>query len=223
MGDGQRGGVGGEQWRRVRAVWDYHLMRHPLRAADVAIGLGSHDLGVATAAAGLYHRGLFPLLVFTGGNSPTTKRVFPRGEAVHFREHALALGVPDTAIRVEPRATNTGRNITLTRELLASEGIVPETVLLVSKPYMERRSYATARKLWPEAEFTCASEPMELEDYVRGIGDEKLVVDMLLGDLQRVIEYPRQGFAVAQEIPDDVRSAYEHLVAAGFTSRLIDA
>ncbi|WP_232836811.1 hypothetical protein [Lentzea terrae] len=44
----------------------------------------------------------------------------------------------------------------------------------------------------------CASEPLKLDDYVRSIGDEKLVIDMLVGDLQRVVEYPKLGFAVEQ-------------------------
>ncbi|WP_037845767.1 YdcF family protein [Streptomyces sp. NRRL F-6628] len=220
MGDNQQT-ITEDQWRRTKLIWDYHLMGHQLRPADVAIGLGSHDLGVAAAAADLYHRGLFPMLVFTGGNSPTTRARFPRGEAVHFREHALELGVPDEAILVEPNAANTGQNITLTRELLAAAGISPATVMLVSKPYMERRSFATARKLWPDVEIVCASEPLELGDYFKSIGDEKLVVDMLVGDLQRVIEYPKQGFAIAQDVPEDVHAAYESLIRDGFTSRLI--
>ncbi|MEU3724960.1 YdcF family protein [Streptomyces sp. NPDC031705] len=220
MGDKQQT-ITEDQWRRTKLVWDYHLMGHQLRPVDVAIGLGSHDLGVAQATADLYHRGLFPTVVFTGGNSPTTRNRFPRGEAVHFREHALELGVPDEAILVEPNAANTGQNITLARDLLASAGIVPTTVMLISKPYMERRSFATARKLWPDVEIICASEPLELDDYVKSIGDEKLVIDMLVGDLQRVIEYPRQGFAIFQDVPEDVRTAYESLIHDGFTSRLI--
>lgn len=210
-----------DQWRKAKLIWAYHQMGHDLAPADVAIGLGSHDLGVAAASADLYHSGLFPTLVFTGGNSPTTAKVFPRGEAVHFREHALELGVPDEAILVEPNAANTGQNITLSRDLLAANGIAPKTVLLVSKPYMERRSFATARKLWPEVEILCASEPLELDDYLKSIGDEKLVLDMLVGDLQRVIEYPKLGFAVAQDVPEDVHAAYESLISDGFTSRLI--
>jgi uncharacterized SAM-binding protein YcdF (DUF218 family) len=220
VGDNQQT-ITEDQWRRTKLIWDYHLMGHQPRPVDVGIGLGSHDLGVAAASADLYHRGLFPKLVFTGGNSPTTRARFPRGEAVHFREHALELGVPDEAILVEPNAANTGQNITLTRDLLAAVGIVPATVLLVSKPYMERRSFATARKLWPDVEIVCASEPLELDDYFKSIGDEKLVVDMLVGDLQRVIEYPKQGFAIAQDVPEDVHAAYESLIRDGFTSRLI--
>lgn len=210
-----------EQWREAELIWDFHQMHHEVRPADVAIGLGSHDLGVAAVSAELYRAGLFPTLVFTGGNSPTTATRFPRGEAVHYREHALELGVPDSAILLETHAGNTGQNIMFSREVLASAGITPKSVLLVSKPYMERRSFATARKVWPEVEVICASELLEFDDYLKSIGDEKLVIDMLVGDLQRVIEYPTLGFAIEQDVPEDVHAAYASLINDGFTSRLV--
>ncbi|MFF9478071.1 YdcF family protein [Streptomyces sp. NPDC014733] len=212
-----------EQWRDAKLIWDFHQMHHEVRQADVAVGLGSHDLGVASFSAELYHAGLFPTVVFTGGNSPTTAARFPRGEAVHYREHALELGVPDSAILLEPNAGNTGQNILLSREVLAAAGIFPKSVLLVSKPYMERRSYATARKVWPEVQVICASEPLEFDEYIKNIGDEKLVVDMLVGDLQRVIEYPSLGFAVEQDVPEGVHAAYASLTNSGFTSRLLSS
>ncbi|MEU9778291.1 YdcF family protein [Streptomyces sp. NPDC047968] len=220
MSDNQQA-ITEDQWRQAKLIWDYHQMSHELRPVDVAIGLGSHDLGVAAHSAELYQAGLFKTLVFTGGNSPTTAKVFPRGEAVHFREYAIDLGVPAEAILLEPNAANTGQNITLSREVLTGAGIHPTTVLLVSKPYMERRSFATARRVWPDVEILCASEPLEFDDYLKSIGDEKLVLDMLVGDLQRVIEYPKLGFAIEQEVPEDVHAAYESLIADGFTSRLI--
>ncbi|MCX4665622.1 YdcF family protein [Streptomyces sp. NBC_01381] len=212
-----------EQFHDAELIWDYHQMGHELRPCSAAIGLGSHDLGVATASADLYRAGLFPVLVFSGGNSPTTRARFPRGEAVHYREHALSLGVPDEAILVEANAANTGQNVTLSRDLLQRAGVQVDSLMLISKPYMERRSYATCRKLWPEADVICASEPLELDDYIKSIGDEKLVVDMLVGDLQRIIEYPRLGFAVEQDVPDDVHAAYERLLGSGFDSRLISS
>ncbi|TDO44503.1 DUF218 domain-containing protein [Kribbella sp. VKM Ac-2571] len=202
----------------ARLIWDYHQLGHELRPVSVGIGLGSHDLGVATFAAGLYRRGLFPRLVFTGANSPTTVARFPRGEAVHYRDHAIELGVSAEAILVEPLATNTGQNIAFARELLTDS---IESVLLISKPYMERRAYATCRKVWPEVDVVCTSEPIDFLDYLSGIGDPALVVDMLVGDLQRVLEYPAHGFAVEQHVPDNVLAAYKHLVDAGFTSRLM--
>ncbi|QVI23820.1 YdcF family protein [Nocardia tengchongensis] len=104
----------------VEILWDYNQMHHTPRPVDVGIGLGlgGHDIGVATYAAELYHAGMFPLIVFTGANAPTTIERFPRGEANHFREHAIGLGVPAEAILVEPKATNTGDNIDFSRALL---------------------------------------------------------------------------------------------------------
>lgn len=207
----------------ARTIWDYHQMHHELRPCDAAIGLGSHDLGVASFAADLYQRGLFPMLVFSGATSPTTAARFPGGEAVHYREHAIALGVPAAAILTEPTATNTGKNIELSRALLNEAGVRPASLLLISKPYMQRRGYTTCRQLWPEVEPVCASEPIELEDYIASIGSARLVLDMLVGDLQRVIEYPKQGFAITQEVPDDVLKAYDRLIQAGYTLRLMRA
>jgi uncharacterized SAM-binding protein YcdF (DUF218 family) len=210
-----------DQRRQAKLIWDYHQMHHDVRPVDAAIGLGSHDLGVPAFCAQLYRAGLFPTLVFTGGPNPTAPDRFPRGEAVHFREHALEFGVPDTAILLETKARNTGQNIAFSRAVLAAAGITPASVLLVSMPYMERRAFATARKLWPEVEPVCASQPLEFDDYLKNIGDEKLVIDMLVGDLQRVIEYPRLGFAIAQDVPEDVHAAYDSLLTAGFDRRLL--
>jgi uncharacterized SAM-binding protein YcdF (DUF218 family) len=206
----------------AQAIWDYHQMGHQPRSCDAGIGLGSHDLGVATLAADLYHAGLFPVLVFTGANSPTTRAWFPRGEAVHYTEQATALGVPQSAIIIEPRAANTGQNISYSRQALTDAGITPGSVMLISKPYMQRRAYATARHLWPEVSVVCMSEDLSLDDYIKQMGDDELVIDMLVGDLQRIIEYPAKGFALPQPVPDQVQAAYRRLIAAGFTSRLLE-
>jgi uncharacterized SAM-binding protein YcdF (DUF218 family) len=209
----------------VETLWDYNQLNHELRPVDVGIGLGSHDLGVATHTAGLYHQGMFPLIVFTGANAPTTKERFPRGEAVHYREHALDLGVPDSSILVEPKATNTGDNIDFTRTVLDEHGALDQirSVLLISRPYQQRRSYAICRKKWPQVDVLCSSLPLPLDDYVRSIGDADRVINMLVGDTQRIWVYPDNGWAIEQPVPDGVHEAYGHLVHAGFTSRLLTA
>lgn len=136
-----------EVWDDTQLLWDYQLMGHEPRPCSVAIGLGSHDLGAADATVDLYRRGMMPLIVFTGATSPTTRERMPRGEAVHYRERALELRVPASAVLVEPHARNTGENIRFSRSLLEENGVEVSSVLLVSKPYEERRAYATARKL----------------------------------------------------------------------------
>lgn len=210
-----------QDWQDAQLLWDYQQMHHEPRPCSVGIGLGSHDLGVADTTVDLYQRGMMPLIVFTGATSRTTQDRMPRGEAEHYRDRALQLGVPAAAILVEPHARNTGQNITLSRALLEQRRVPVSSVLLVSKPYEERRAYATARKLWPDVEWVSASTPMMLTEYVSSIQDARLVIDMLVGAQQRLIVYPSQGFMVALDVPGDVIDAYKRLVSRGYTSRLV--
>lgn len=213
--------ISAQAWADSRQLWDYHQMHHEPRPCSVAVGLGSHDLGVADTAAELYRRGLVPLIVFTGATSRTTRDRMPRGEAVHYRERALELGVPDGAVLTEPRARDTGENIRFSRAVIEEAGIDVSSVLLISKPYEERRAYATARKLWPGVDVVSASTPMTFEEYVDSIGHARLVIDMLVGALQRLLIYPGQGFMISQTVPGGVTAAYERLCHEGFTSRLV--
>jgi hypothetical protein len=93
--------------------------------------------------------------------------------------------------------------------------------MLISRPYQQRRAYATCRKVWPEVEVVCASRPLPLDEYIASIGDVDRVINMLVGDTQRITEYAHRGFAIKQDMPDLVHAAYQRLVDAGFTSRLI--
>ncbi|MBB4906352.1 uncharacterized SAM-binding protein YcdF (DUF218 family) [Actinophytocola algeriensis] len=205
----------------VETLWVYHRLGHELRHAEVGVGLGSHDIGVAVRVAELYKRSLFSLIVFTGANVATTVDRFPRGEAVHYRERALAEGVPDEAIRVEPKARNTGQNLALTRDLLAAEGITPKSVMLVSRPYQERRAFATCRKLWPEVDVVCTSQQVDLDTYAAGIGDVPRMINVMVGDTQRIRLHAERGYAIPQTMPEEVQAAYDRLVAAGYTAHLI--
>ncbi|GAA3086046.1 hypothetical protein GCM10017600_57880 [Streptosporangium carneum] len=47
------------------------------------------------------------------------------------------------------------------------------------------------------------------------------LINMLVGAPQRITEYAKKGFAVEQPYPDEVRTAFERLMEAGYTSRLI--
>jgi len=206
----------------VETLWNYHRLDTGTDTrTDVGIGLGSHDLSVATTAAELHRRGLFPLIVFTGANAPTTVERFPRGEAVHYREHAISLGVPADAILVEDQATNTGENITRTRDLLTATSHQVRTVTLISRPYQQRRARATCRKLWPEVDAVTAGAAMNLREYIASIGDEHRVISMLVGDTQRIEVYAQRGHAAPEPLTADVRSAMRHLITHGYIDRLL--
>ena len=140
---------------------------------------------------------------------------------MHYTERAIELGVPAEAILTETEARNTGENFTLTQQLLREQGRTVESATVVSRPYQQRRAYATCRKLWPDLDVICSSRPQPLEAYISTIGDESKVLNMLVGDTQRIWLYTEKDFAVPQDLPDDVRSAYHRLLAHGFTERLL--
>ena len=86
---------------------------------------------------------------------------------------------------------------------------------------MERRTYATFKKVWPEKEFIVTSPRFSFDDYPNEDITKEKVINIMVGDLQRIKLYPAKGFQIYQEIPEDVWSAYEKLVDMGYTSHLV--
>ena len=207
-------------------LWHYHQMNQQLKKADAILVLCSHDKKVAERGARLFLEGWAPLLIFSGGLGAITKNIWAEPEADQFAEIAADLGVPREKIIIENRSTNTGENVLFTRRLLAERQIDPQTFILVQKPYMERRSLATFRKVWPEKEAIVTSPQVSFDEYLTNYTNCELsgddVISIMVGDLQRIRLYAEKGFQIHQEIPDDVWSAYEELVRAGYKQHLID-
>ena len=206
-------------------LWDYHHMNHELERADAVLVLCSHDTAVAERGARLYLEGWAPLLVFSGGLGAITKNLWSEPEAELFARIARGMGVPDSAILVETRSANTGENVQFTRRLLAERGLTPQSLILVQKPYMERRTYATFKNYWPEPRVFVTSPQVSFDEYLKRYSNSALteddVVGIMVGDLQRLSVYPERGFQIPQEIPADVWAAYEELVRAGYDKYLI--
>ena len=202
-------------------LWDYHHMNHVLQPADCIFALGSHDLRVADRAAELYLEGLAPLVIFSGGLGNVTRGIWTETEADQFAAIAIRKGVPENAILVENQSTNTGENILFTQELLKEKNLDPRTFIVVQKPYMERRSFATFKKHWPDKELLVTSPQMSLLEYPNEEIPMERVINIMVGDLQRIRIYPAKGFQVHQDIPESIWNAYEKLVDLGFTSHLV--
>jgi uncharacterized SAM-binding protein YcdF (DUF218 family) len=138
--------ISNETLQLAKKLWDYHHMHHALEKADCILTLGSHDLRVAERAAQLYLEGWAPIMIFSGGLGNFTKEMWTETEADKFAAIALNMGVPEASILVENKSTNTGENILFTQQLLARKNLDPRSFIVVQKPYMERRSYATFKQ-----------------------------------------------------------------------------
>ena len=210
--------------KNAKIIWDYMLMKHELRPADAVFGLGSYTTTVARRAAELYLAGYGRYLIFSGNSGVIYgyKQYLPKPEAEAFADIAFEMGVPKDKIIIENESTNTEDNITFVRNLLKEKNISVESLLLVQKPYMERRTYATFKNFWPEMDFQVTSPLVTYESYKQDRAKDGIdFISAMVGDLQRIKEYPAKGFQIPQEIPSEVWQAYEKLRSLGFTRRLI--
>ena len=212
-----------EVLRLAKQLWDYHHINHELAKADCILALGSHDLRVADRAAELYLEGWAPLVIMSGGLGNFTQEMWTEKEGDKFAAIAIQKGVPADAILIENQSTNTGENIMYTQQLLKAKGLDMQRFIVVQKPYMERRSYATFKKHWPDKELMVTSPQIPFEKYANEEIPMEGVIHIMVGDLQRIKFYPAKGFQIHQTIPEDVWEAYERLVALGFDQHLMKA
>jgi uncharacterized SAM-binding protein YcdF (DUF218 family) len=207
----------------AQQLWDYHHMNHQLVKSDCILALGSHDLRVADRTAQLYLEGWAPLVIMSGGLGNFTQDMWTESEADRFAAIAIQQGVPADAILIENKSTNTGENILFTQQLLEQKGLDLQNFIVVQKPYMERRSYATFKKQWPGKQLLVTSPQIPFDEYATDDIPLERVINIMTGDLQRIKLYPAKGFQVYQEIPVAVWSAYEQLVVLGFDKHLVKA
>ncbi|MEX2514412.1 MAG: YdcF family protein [Cyclobacteriaceae bacterium] len=205
----------------AQILWEYHQVNHPLEKSDCILVLGSHDTRVAERGAHLWLDGMAPYLIFSGGLGNFTKGLWDEPEADKFAKIATDLGVEEKAIFIENRSTNTGENIQFTQQLLKKNGMDPSSFIVVQKPYMERRSYATFKKHWPNKKLKVTSPKIPFASYPNEEISMAIVIQSMVGDLQRIKEYPPKGFQISQPIPDEVWKAFEKLVKLGFDQHLI--
>jgi hypothetical protein len=88
---------------------------------------------------------------------------------------------------------------------------------------MERRVRATFEVQWPApASYSITSPQSTFAEYFSGLGtfQEKLI-DIMVGDFERIVEYPGRGFQSPQIIPTNVTQAWQRLVDAGYSRHLL--
>ena len=207
----------------AKILWDYLQLHQNPTKSDAIFILCSMDTRVAERGAELFKQGLGDYLIISGGSGRLTKDVFDKPEAQIFKDIAVAKGVPVDKIIIEDESTNTGENVRFTYDLLLQKGFESHSFILVQKPYMERRTYATFMKQWPgsETQITVTSPKLAYADYFNEVCAKELVLNIMVGDMQRIKVYANRGLQIKQAIPANVWSAYERLVGAGYSSHLI--
>jgi len=208
----------------AQIIWDYHHLNQGLKKADAIMVLGSHDLRVAEYAIGLFREDYAPLMIFSGGLAHQDDLLdtgWQKPEAEMMADMALKAGVSTENILIENQSTNTGDNFRFTKRLLEKHDLNCESFIFVQKPYMERRAWATFKIEWPEKNGIVTSPPISFEDYCNQEFPRDKVINIMLGDLQRIKIYSKMGFQKPQRIPRQVWQAYRELVKLGYNKHLL--
>jgi uncharacterized SAM-binding protein YcdF (DUF218 family) len=210
----------------LATAWNYMRLVHPVAAADAILALGSFDPMVAVCAAALWHAKLAPLIIMSGGiahRGGLLATGWHRSEAQVFASVAIQEGVPRQAIVLEDKAQNTGENFSRSKALSEKLGLEVSSLIVVAKPYMTRRGFATGRQVWPEVVLHLQCEDIGVREYFKREPDPERILHALVGDLHRIIVYPKFGYQIRQRVPRPVRAALRSLVEAGYGSRLVAA
>lgn len=208
----------------LQVIWDYLCLHQEPERADCIVGFGNFNTDIACRAAELYHQGLAPKILFTGGLGRNTEGLLPEPEAVRFAKVAIGCGVPEKDVIIEDKSANTKENILFTRAKLEALGIPHNHILGVHQPFMERRIAAAMGVYWPDLHFSVTSPQVSIPEYLQrareqGIS-ENASISVIVGDFQRMDLYARLGYQLPQHIPEEAWDAFHRLVALGYDSQL---
>ena len=208
----------------VQILWDFMHMDQPLEKADVIVGFGCYDEDIPKRCAELFHKGFAPFVCFSGGLGRNTDKLWSKSEAERFAAIAMAEGVPENRIILENKSTNSAENLLFTPKVLEEMGIKAEKIIAVHKPYMEKRFWAAMQVYWPQVQAVYTSPQVSVEEHIahaEKIGmTRKGVIETIVGDVQRMELYAQKGYQAPVVIPDEVRAAFDALVAEGYTGQL---
>lgn len=209
----------------ANVLWEYMLLHEKVEKSDAIIAMGCEDVRVAERAADLYLDGYGKWLTCTGKSGSTSKEILLQvgyeTEAAYFAAIAQNRGVDSERILIENQSTNTGDNIAFIKRMLSKKQHQFARIIVVTKPYAERRIKATYDKQWPEQRVIVTSPQINYLAYPNEHLSKTHLIHMLVGRLDRIRVYAETGYQTKVEIPQNVLAAYEKLISLGYDEQLV--
>lgn len=213
--------IGPLQIETARVIWDFlGVKHHRLVSADVGVVLGSTQAKTVTDKTyELYRKRLFPWIVCTGGNSGMTNGwLLP--EAAVFARELLGRGISLGNILFECSSTNIGENLRNARAKLEENKVEPDRVLIITHHAVSMRAFLSALRQWPGPRFQVAYPQSDFIDDSMGYDDLERRISLVLGEADRLINYPNNGFTVPVKLPERVLESRLELLEQEFKPRV---
>ena len=202
---------------RAGELWSFLSALRSRAPADAVVVCCSYDLRVCDYACELIRQQLAPRLVLAGKTGNWTRLLWSEPEAHVFQRRALANGIEPHQIHLEERSTNFGENIAFVR------GLMPQLrrVIFVTKPNAILRVALTVPVQWPEVTAWVDSPPFAFPDDVSNIIGVFGVIHEMVGDVDRVLQYPTRGFQRPYAVPETILESWKALIVEGFSRHLL--
>ena len=211
-------------YNALSIIWDYLRYPSELKKADCIVGFGNYNCDIALRAAELLREGYADKILFSGGLGRNTLGLQSMTEADRFAQAAIGDGISPEKILIENCSANTAENIAFARRLLEENGIFAGSLIIVHQPFMERRIKAAFDVYWPDVEIMTTSYETDIDTFfehaVKYGVTEKMVVEEVVGDFQRMELYADKGWQSRQEIPQSAWDAFNELVKMGYDGQL---
>lgn len=206
-------------------LWEFMSQQDALGTPKTIFVFGSTDLIVAAFAASLYFHLKPTAIVCSGGiahQGDLLSTNWAVSEARMMADVLKAFDVPENIIHLDEKATNTGENFNFSVTLAGQKELNLSNVLVVHKPYMTLRTRLTGRAQCSELEFRIAGPRFSFDHYAKMFMPRDRLLNIMVGDFQRIVEYQKNGFSAPCVIPADVNDAFQTLVEAGYVKHLLD-
>lgn len=202
----------------VQILWNYMHMNHTLKKADAILVLGCSDLSVVDVGVEVYKNGYSDKIIFSGGLGKDTSKMWDEPEANKFAKLAISKGIPEERIYIENKSTNTGENFRFTKKLIEENNLNIKSIIIVHKPYDEKRAYAAFKNWMPEYEGIVTSMNISCKDYNEMAIKNNLPnwTELMVGDVQRMKVFAKKGWQIEMNVPEEVWNAYEEMVRRGY-------
>lgn len=205
-------------------LWNFMSQRDELGNPTTLFVFGSTDLIVAAFAASVYFQVKPNAIVCSGGvahEDDLLKTGWNTSEADIISEVLKAFGVPGEVIQIEDKSRNTGENFDFSIPLAQQKQFDLSDVLVLHKPYMTLRTRLVGLARCGNMNFRVSAPRFSFDQYSRLIMPADRLLNIMVGDFQRIIEYPKKGFSVPCIIPADVQESFQSLIEAGYTKHLL--
>uniref|UniRef100_I2Q6I7 DUF218 domain-containing protein n=1 Tax=Desulfovibrio sp. U5L TaxID=596152 RepID=I2Q6I7_9BACT len=200
-------------------LWRFNTISKSINSPEVILLLGSNDINVAKFAVEISKKEKYAKIICSGGLAHTDDLLathWEMTEAEKFADILVQEGIQSKRIVTEPMSKNTSENLIFSKKIITNLWPFAKKILLIHKPFMTLRAYLTGKKVLRTYELGIIHEDISCAKYIDRYKDIS-IIDILVGDTERIIAYPRLSYFEPITIPESVTKAMNYLKEKGFT------